>query len=233
MPPVVVTLLGFPLMLALLVAVHLGVRSAGRRALGRGATTPMRLLLATTAGALAGYLACASFFLVAMLGHGSQERTLRVKVFSPGPAHDAGLRDGDRVLAINGERPESWNGLRAMVEDGAGGPIDVQVQRGAETLRFDVQPRDGRIGVASIVERHEIPLGLAAATAIAAPVYTLVTRARELTGPRTMMAPVAIVERDPSPWPYVFRLGELGAYAWPLSMLVSFAVPLLRRSEAP
>ena len=217
MPPVVVTCLGFLFMLALLVGVQLLVRKAS--------------WWARAAGALAGYLVCALFFLVAMLGHGRQEQTLRVKVDASGPADAAGLRDGDLVLAVNSERPAGWSQLRAMIVSGGGDPVDLEVERGTETLRFEIQPRDGVIGVASVVERHELPLGLAVATAVAAPVFTVVTKAREMTGPRTVMGPVGILERDPSPWPYFFRLGELGSYAWPVSIFVAFA--LSRRRKTP
>jgi hypothetical protein len=76
-----------------------------------------------------------------------------------------------------------WDELRAMVQENGDAPIDVQVERGGQALHFDVEPRDGRIDVASIVERHELPLGLAAATAMAAPVFSLAQKARELTEP--------------------------------------------------
>jgi membrane-associated protease RseP (regulator of RpoE activity) len=226
MPPVVVTYLGFPFLLALLVGVHLLVRNVSWQALGAGETTTLlwRRLLATAVGPLASYLTCALFFLVAILGFGRQESSLRVRVMPSGPAYEAGLRDGDRVVAINGARPANWDELRAMIEDGAGPPIDMQVERGAQTPHFEVQPRDGRIGVASIIERHGLPLGLAAASAMASPVFSIARRARELTEPVTLMGPVAIIVRDPSPWPLLFRLGELGSYAWPFSMLIAFVV---------
>jgi hypothetical protein len=113
-----------------------------------------------------------------------------------------------------------------MIQDNGDPPIDMQVERGAQTLHFDVQPRDGRIGVASIIVRHELPLGVAAAAAMAAPAYSIARRARELTEPvtRTLMGPVAIIVREPSPWPLLFRLGELGSYAWPFSMLIALVV---------
>jgi len=229
MPPVVVTYLGFPVMLALLVGIHLLVRNLAGRALGVGKTpTPLRRLLASATGPLASYFTCALFFLVSMLGSGRPESSLGVSVTPSGPAYEAGLRDGDRVVAMNGTRLESWDELRAMIQHNGDPPIDMQVERGGQTLHLDVQPRDGRIGIATIIERHDLPFGLVAATAMASPVFSVAHRALELTEPRTLMGPVAIIEREPSPWPLLFRLGELGSYAWPFSMLIAFVVSRTR-----
>jgi hypothetical protein len=81
MLPVVVTYLGFPFMLALLVGVHVLFRNVSWLALDVGeATTPSaRRLLATAVGPLASYLTCVFFFFSAILGFGRQESTLRVK----------------------------------------------------------------------------------------------------------------------------------------------------------
>ena len=221
MPPVLVTYLGFPLVLALLVFIHLLVRNRFRRWPGLRRTGP-----------LASYLTCALFFLVAILGFGRPQASLRVSVTPSGPAYESGLRDGDRVVAMNGDPLESWAELAAIIKDNGDPPIDMQVERGGQTLHFDVTPREGRIGVATMIERHEVPLGLAAATAIAAPVLAIFHRARELTEPRRLMGPVAMNVRQPSPWPLLFRLGELGSYAWPLSMLIAFVVGRTRRGRS-
>jgi len=233
MPPVVVTYLGFPVMLALLVGVHFLVRNASRRALGASETTsPLwRRLLATSLGAFAGYVTCAIFFLAALLGLGQQENTLRVTVTPSGPAYEEGLRDGDRVVAVNGAQPSSWEEFRFMVRDSAGAPIGIEVDRDGQIRRFNIQPRDGQIGVGSIINRNDLPLARATAAAIASPIFTIFLWARELTEPRTLMGPVgyAVTMREPSPWPLVFRLGELGSYAWPFSMLIVFVVSRRRR----
>ena len=142
MPPVVVTVLGFVFMLGLLVGDVL-------QRLVRNTTWWARVV-----GALAGYFVCAAFFLVALIGGGRQEQTLRVKVDPSGPAYAAGLRDGDLVVAVDGERPDGWSRLRAMIASSGGDAVDLEVERGAENLRFEVAPRDGVIGVVSIVERH-------------------------------------------------------------------------------
>ena len=226
MPPVFVSAAGFVFMLALLVGVHLLVAKVVRRVLGPGSRA-----LPATAGALAGYLSCVLLFLAATLGIGRQEATLRVKVLSPGPAHEAGMRDGDRVLFVDGIHPATFDDLRVAVQDGGGEALDIEVQRGAETLRFEVRPRDGRIGVMSIIERHEIPLAFAVPGAIVAPQLAIFRWVGERLAllarsamPRlvNMTGPVGIREPDPSPWPIVLRLAELGSLAWPPAMFIAF-----------
>jgi len=223
-------------MLALLVGVHVLVRNASRWALGaRETTSPLwRHLLATSLGAVASYVTCALFFFIALRGFGQEENTLRVTVMPSGPAYEEGLRDGDRVVVVNGERPASWEEFRVMIANSGGAPIRMEVEREGQTLRFQLRPRDGLIGVVSIVERHEMPPGLAAATAIASPFYTVVVWAWAQMQPRTvMMGPVAyaLVQRDPSPWPLIFQLGQLGSYAWPFSMPIVFVMSRRRRQD--
>jgi membrane-associated protease RseP (regulator of RpoE activity) len=204
MPPIVVTFLGFPLMLALLVGIHLFVRKLSRWPLGP----------------VASYLTCALLFFVAILGLGREEQTLRATLSHSGAAYEAGMRDGDRVVAVNGTQPASWDEFRGMIENSGGAPIALDVSREGKTLRFDVQPRDGKIGVESIIERENAPLGLSALTAMASPVFTIFLWVRELSEPRTLMGPVGIIQRPWSPWPLLFRLAQLGSYAWPFSMLI-------------
>lgn len=65
------------------------------------------------------------------------------------PAHEAGLRDGDRIVAIGGQPAQAfWQISRAVSGYSADdGPLSVQVERqrlgqeGTETLDFSVQPR--------------------------------------------------------------------------------------------
>jgi regulator of sigma E protease len=211
MPPIAVTVLGFACMLALLVFVHRLARRVSKRR-----------LLAIMVGAFAGYLICAILFFVAMVGYGREEMTLRVSVVPSEPADEAGMREGDRLVALNGTRLSSFDELRLTIRESGDSPIELEVDREGESLRFNIQPRDGRIGISPIVERHALPIGITAATAAPAPMFALVERAQALVGPRKMMGPVAIIERPSSLWPLLFRLGELGSYAWPLSILIAF-----------
>ncbi|MBA3598050.1 MAG: RIP metalloprotease RseP [Methylibium sp.] len=74
-----------------------------------------------------------------------------------GPAERAGLREGDRVLAVDGARIEDAARLRetirASVADGAARPMSWQIERGGERLTLDVTPslaQDGGQPIARI-----------------------------------------------------------------------------------
>ncbi len=90
------------------------------------------------------------------------------------PAVVAGLREGDILLAVNGQNVGTADDVRAAVRDAGQRPIDVAVERGDGEqhllLTPQVNPQDGRlmIGVAlgpqMVTVRHSvweaIPLGI-------------------------------------------------------------------------
>jgi len=77
-------------------------------------------------------------------------------VVGNGPAAQAGLRTGDRVLAIAGKNISSWYELVASIRDSAAQSVRLQLERQGERLVVDVMPeavsehgrRVGKIGVA-------------------------------------------------------------------------------------
>lgn len=62
------------------------------------------------------------------------------------PAAQAGLKDGDYVLTVNGEPVDSWQAFTSavqassMTDDGEAAPLVMEVQRGEEQLSFTVTP---------------------------------------------------------------------------------------------
>ncbi len=81
-------------------------------------------------------------------------------VLPDAPAHNAGLRAGDKILAVDGEPFDDWMKLREHIGARAGEPLTVTYERGGAigTLRVNPEPRDepnefqetetrGRIGV--------------------------------------------------------------------------------------
>lgn len=67
-----------------------------------------------------------------------------------GPAWQAGLREGDRLVSADGKPVESWSSFTRLIGDSKGNPLNVQVERGGKLLDFQLKP-----------ERKEIktPLG--------------------------------------------------------------------------
>ena len=58
-----------------------------------------------------------------------------------GPAARAGLQPHDRILSINGLHLHSVEALLAYLQDDAGKPVNLSIERGAATLPITVQPQ--------------------------------------------------------------------------------------------
>jgi regulator of sigma E protease len=56
------------------------------------------------------------------------------------PAARAGLKFNDVITAVNGKQVKKWEDFAAVVLDGKGEPVDLQVRRGAAILSFRVVP---------------------------------------------------------------------------------------------
>ncbi|MFV0637204.1 RIP metalloprotease RseP [Mitsuokella sp. WILCCON 0060] len=56
------------------------------------------------------------------------------------PAAEAGLQNGDRVLAIDGQPISSWSEFVDGVKDNTGNPVDLTIQRGEATFDAEVTP---------------------------------------------------------------------------------------------
>jgi regulator of sigma E protease len=69
-----------------------------------------------------------------------------------GPAKRAGLKGGDRIVAIGGDRIENWQGLVEAIGRHAGDPVAIEIERGEARFAVLVQteklPSGGhRLGV--------------------------------------------------------------------------------------
>jgi regulator of sigma E protease len=75
------------------------------------------------------------FFVVFATGAPSQVPTTRVgQVETKTPAAAAGLREGDRVVAVNGHAAATFTAVSKLIRASNGKPITVTVRRGAQTL---------------------------------------------------------------------------------------------------
>ncbi len=64
------------------------------------------------------------------------------------PAYRAGLRPGDRIIAIAGQRIDYFDQARPILHQYKGQAVDVTVLRGQDTLTFNVKlTEDGLLGV--------------------------------------------------------------------------------------
>lgn len=105
---------------------------------------------AIVAGPLANYLFASVLFFVAFMIGGE---TTRVEVMSSSAAAKAGLKDGDKIVQIEGVKIERWEQIPELVQPRANRKIAVTVERGKEQKTIEVVPEPkakgggGQIGV--------------------------------------------------------------------------------------
>lgn len=132
-------------------------RPVGARAAIIAAGPAMNLVLAVA-------LFVALFGLV-----GVPEFRLVVAEILPGyPAEHAGLRPGDRLLAVDGDPLDDWPELVRKVQESPGRPLRLSVERGGQTLEITVVPRPnpsdpgrGMIGVRPVIVQVRRPAAAA------------------------------------------------------------------------
>ncbi|MBI4727348.1 RIP metalloprotease RseP [candidate division TA06 bacterium] len=81
------------------------------------------------------------------------------EVSSGGPAYQAGLSQGDLILALNGQPVKSWDEMRSIIYKNADKEVGLKVLRQSDTLNLKVVPLEqdlpgygkvGMIGVAPV-----------------------------------------------------------------------------------
>ena len=73
------------------------------------------------------------------------------RVLSDSPAEKAGLEGGDKIVAINGNEVQSWQGLVQIIQTNKG-PLKLSVLRNDETFNVEVTPNENnKIGIAAPV----------------------------------------------------------------------------------
>jgi len=168
-----------------------------------------------------------------------------------GPAEQAGLQPGDRVLAIDGGKVGDWFDLVAKVRDSAGGKLHLEVDRQGRLLEFDLVPEVasergravGKIGVAvadSGADRRQVRTfvsygfftagGKAVAETWDKSVFSLVMLGKMLTGEvslKNLSGPVTIAD-------YAGQSAKLGLeYYLKFMALVSISLGVLNLLPIP
>lgn len=126
-----------------------------------------RRVLVLAAGPGANYLIAVvlAALLLGSIGLPTPDGSARVGDLVAGmPAEKAGLRPGDRILAVAGAPVERWNELVAALQKRPGQAIELVVERGegpaAERLTLPITPEDrggvGRVGVTPYAPRVKL-----------------------------------------------------------------------------
>lgn len=147
-------------------------------------------------GVLGPYAVCVVLFFVGRLTTGNPVPTTSVTVLD-GPAQEAGMQTGDRVVSIDGKPIESWDALRATVRE-RGGSRRIEIERAGARRVVEVTPTsNGTIGVMTIDKKESASVADALGEAVAAPVRTFSQMARAVAGSgerAELMGPVGIVK---------------------------------------
>jgi regulator of sigma E protease len=196
-------------------------------------------IVTITAGPLANYFFASVLMFFGFLLGGNQivdETTMKVNVAAEGPAAAAGMKKGDRIVAVDGERIQDWDQLKRAVGAHAGTKIDVEVDRGGSPVHLTPTPiaangeNQGKILVGPFTEWHPVTAGEAVVLSVTEPpkvVYALVRGlARMLAGKEKpeLSGPVGIVKETASAarsgaHVYLKLLGALSAYLGGFNLL--------------
>ena len=199
-------------------------------------------IVTIAAGPIANYLFASVLMFFGFLLGGNpvvDETSMRVHVGPNGPAAQAGIIDGDRILTVNGDAVKDWDMLKKQIGAHAGDKIDILVERtkgdAKEQLHFLTTPMGegdtkGKILVGPPYKIEPVTIGQAALLSVKEPpkvVYNLVTGlARMIAGKEKpeLSGPVGIVKEvkksaEDGPHTYLKLLGLLSAYLGGFNLL--------------
>ncbi|WP_394824067.1 M50 family metallopeptidase [Pendulispora albinea] len=93
-------------------------------------------IVTIAAGPLANYFFASVLMFIGFLIAGRtdvDDQSMHITVMQESPAAAAGMRDNDKIVAVNGEAIHNWDELRQAVGKHAGEPIDVTIERDGQT----------------------------------------------------------------------------------------------------
>jgi regulator of sigma E protease len=167
-----------------------GVRARGAWLFGAGdawSDVSLGKRASFAASGLAGYWCGIAIIVAAGFMIGGEphvdETSMRVTVAPGGPADRAGIRNGDRIVDVDGVSVHDWDGLKSEVARHPDEQIGVKIERDGQPLVLHVTPlgggmTKGKILVAPMTERRDIGFGAALGEGFATPVKVMSALAR-------------------------------------------------------
>jgi len=184
---------------------------------------------AIVAGPLANYLFASVLFFAAFMIGGEPVPTTHIDVMPDGAAHAAHMKDGDRIISIDGTPVKDWNKMRDIILASPNKPLHIVVKRKKKDMTLVVTPKPnaknsgGLIGVTPIPKIVPMSVKDAAVRSVVYPakvVQALVvglSRMITLQEKPQLTGPVGIVKEakraaERSWADYLTLLGLLSAY---------------------
>ncbi len=132
-------------------------------------------------GPVANYLFASVFFFAAVYFDGNLVQGTQFNVVDGKPAQAAGMKNGDRVLSVDGVATKEWEDIPRLVGKKAGVAVKVKVQRSdgkIEELELipDNDKGVGRIGIQMTGDPIKVKVGAGQAAILAVEKPTIVVR---------------------------------------------------------
>ena len=134
-------------------------------------------MLVILAGSLMNFILPVLIFFGIFLAYGMevpQNTPVLGQIVEGYPAAQSGLKEGDRVLSINGQPVSQWTDIRTRLADSGTKPVPFEIQRDKEMLKVTVtpvlNPETGKpfIGVVSSLKRVQLTPWQAAVSSVTA-----------------------------------------------------------------
>ena len=204
-------------------------------------STRWKLLAIRSASVAGAFFTCFLLAFAAMEMTGTHRPTMIVTV-QEGPAREAGVKDGDRIVAIDGKACPTFEVLRSELRSGSG-PRTLTLERNAERISLVVTPTaEHRLGVLQRTERRPASVGDAAASGLQAsmvPFRYLALAFSLASGSEkaSVMGPIGIVketseQKNEGPGPVLWMAAILASFVWPIVLLVHVLDAFFSRSRA-
>jgi regulator of sigma E protease len=186
-------------------------------------------ITAIFAGPLANYLFASVFFFAAFMIDGQPVATTKIEVMPNTPAKAADLRNGDKIVSIDGAPINDWEQMREVILKSPNKPLVISVLRDGKETKINVTPEPkadrggGQIGVKPVMIQVPMAAKDAATKSVVEPARVVqalvVGLSRIITGKEKpqLTGPVGIVREvgkaaERSWAEYLYWLGLLSAY---------------------
>jgi len=193
-------------------------------------------ILTIFAGPAANYLFASVLFFLSFLCGGREAWTPDVNVADGRPAATAGIKSGDRIVEIDGQKINEWEQLKDEISAHPNVSLPIVVERGGERVPLQVTPAndggEGKIGVALTGTPFKVPVSTKEAGALAVKMPMVVVKnlliglGQLITGKAQgeLSGPVGIVREAAKAAQHgwtdlVYLLGVLSAYLGAFNLL--------------